>query len=218
MNSSPFISHCKRGLGLQESSTRLLRSSRRPIQLKKSELGLRGLYLAGAPRAGCARRMSWRRFPRNFGKAWSREQRCSVTPAGTPRELGRRSGESGAACNRHSLRPKRPERQRATREHEAFLHERWMLKCFQHWIVDGIPPFGYAHDHFGYRDRLSKPSIEGSGRQPTPGSGAPIKAGEFILGHRRRGDRCASAEAGDPLAKRELHGISEIAGACRQFS
>ena len=49
--------------------------------------------------------------------------------------------------------------------------------------LDGIPPFDYAHEHFGYRDRLSEPQIEGSGIQPTPGSGAPVKAGEFILGH-----------------------------------
>ena len=49
--------------------------------------------------------------------------------------------------------------------------------------LDGIPPFDYAHEHFGYRDRLSEPQIEGSGIQPTPGSGAPVKAGELILGH-----------------------------------
>src|SRR5262249_10151911 len=45
------------------------------------------------------------------------------------------------------------------------------------------PPFDYAHDHFGYRDRLSQPVIDGSGEEPTPGSGAPLKPGEFILGY-----------------------------------
>jgi len=49
--------------------------------------------------------------------------------------------------------------------------------------VEATPPFEYAHDHFGYRDRLSQPVIEGSGDEPTPGSGAPLKAGEFILGY-----------------------------------
>jgi Dyp-type peroxidase family len=49
--------------------------------------------------------------------------------------------------------------------------------------LEGFPPFDYAHEHFGYRDRLSEPQIEGSGVEPTPGSGAPVKAGEFILGH-----------------------------------
>jgi Dyp-type peroxidase family len=46
-----------------------------------------------------------------------------------------------------------------------------------------VPPFTYAHDHFGFRDRLSQPVIEGAGEEPTPGSGAPLKAGEFILGY-----------------------------------
>jgi deferrochelatase/peroxidase EfeB len=49
--------------------------------------------------------------------------------------------------------------------------------------VGAIPPFDYAHEHFGYRDRLSEPVIEGTGAVPTPGSGAPLKAGEFILGY-----------------------------------
>src|SRR5204863_7450251 len=49
--------------------------------------------------------------------------------------------------------------------------------------LEATPPFGYAHDHFGYRDRLSQPVIEGSGDVPTPGSGPPLKAGEFILGY-----------------------------------
>src|SRR4029079_3982405 len=49
--------------------------------------------------------------------------------------------------------------------------------------LDATPPFDYAHDHFGYRDRLSEPAIEGAGVTPTPGSGAPLKPGEFILGY-----------------------------------
>ena len=49
--------------------------------------------------------------------------------------------------------------------------------------LNATPPFNYAHDHFGFRDRLSQPVIEGSGEEPTPGSGAPLKPGEFILGY-----------------------------------
>ena len=48
--------------------------------------------------------------------------------------------------------------------------------------LEAIPPFEYAHDHFGYRDRLSQPVIEGSGDEPTPGR-EPLKPGEFILGY-----------------------------------
>ena len=44
-------------------------------------------------------------------------------------------------------------------------------------------PFRYVVEHFGYRDRLTTPEIEGTGIEPTPGSGPPIKAGEFILGY-----------------------------------
>jgi Dyp-type peroxidase family len=49
--------------------------------------------------------------------------------------------------------------------------------------LKAVPPFDHAHDHFGYRDRLSQPVIEGSGEEPTPGSGGPFKPGEFILGY-----------------------------------
>ena len=49
--------------------------------------------------------------------------------------------------------------------------------------LQAIPPFGYAHEHFGYRDRSSEPAIEGDGIEPTPGTGEPLKPGEFILGY-----------------------------------
>jgi Dyp-type peroxidase family len=35
----------------------------------------------------------------------------------------------------------------------------------------------------GYRDGIDQPPIEGSGVEPLPGQGRPIKAGEFILGY-----------------------------------
>ncbi len=40
--------------------------------------------------------------------------------------------------------------------------------------LDAIPPYNYAHDHFGYRDRLSQPVIEGTGVEPTPGTAAGL--------------------------------------------
>ena len=49
--------------------------------------------------------------------------------------------------------------------------------------LQAVPPLDYPHDHFGYRDRLSEPVIEGSGLEPTPGTGAPLKPGEFIIGY-----------------------------------
>ena len=67
-------------------------------------------------------------------------------------------------------------------------HERLVARCegvevLSSLDLEAIPPFDYAHEHFGYRDRLSQPVIEGSGEESTPGSGAPLKAGEFILGY-----------------------------------
>jgi len=43
----------------------------------------------------------------------------------------------------------------------------------------------------GYKDGIDQPAIEGSGDEPLPGRGRPIKAGEFILGY--------PGEAGVPL-------------------
>jgi hypothetical protein len=31
--------------------------------------------------------------------------------------------------------------------------------------LNATPPFNYAHDHFGFRDRLSQPMMEGSGEE-----------------------------------------------------
>ncbi|MBT2493713.1 peroxidase [Streptomyces sp. ISL-96] len=44
---------------------------------------------------------------------------------------------------------------------------------------------------FGYRDGFSQPVVEGSGAEPLPGDGRPIKAGEFVLGY--------ASETGLPL-------------------
>ena len=75
------------------------------------------------------------------------------------------------------------ERGRCAAEHRTFLAQCGGVEVLSTLDLEATPPFDYAHDHFGYRDRLSQPVIEGSGDTPTPGSGAPLKAGEFILGY-----------------------------------
>jgi Dyp-type peroxidase family len=75
------------------------------------------------------------------------------------------------------------ERVRCVGEHEKLVAECAGVEVLSVLDLNASPPFNYAHDHFGYRDRLSQPVIEGSGEEPTPGSGAPLKAGEFILGY-----------------------------------
>jgi Dyp-type peroxidase family len=76
-----------------------------------------------------------------------------------------------------------PERERCALEHRKLVAECQGVEVLSALDLEATPPFEYAHDHFGYRDRLSQPVIEGSGDEPTPGSGAPLKAGEFILGY-----------------------------------
>src|SRR6516165_35992 len=75
------------------------------------------------------------------------------------------------------------EHRRATGEHDKLVARCEGVRSLSVLDLNATPPFNYAHDHFGYRDRLSQPVIEGSGEEPTPGSGAPLKAGEFILGY-----------------------------------
>ena len=75
------------------------------------------------------------------------------------------------------------EHARCQAEHEKLVARCDGVRVLSALDVAATPPFEYAHDHFGYRDRLSQPVIEGSGEEPTPGSGAPLKAGEFILGY-----------------------------------
>jgi len=75
------------------------------------------------------------------------------------------------------------ERERCRVEHEALLEKCEGVERLSFLDLEATPPFEYAHDHFGYRDRLSQPIIEGTGETPTPGSGAPLKPGEFILGY-----------------------------------
>jgi Dyp-type peroxidase family len=75
------------------------------------------------------------------------------------------------------------EHARATGVHDELVARCDGVRSLSFLDLNATPPFNYAHDHFGFRDRLSQPVIEGSGEEPTPGSGAPLKAGEFILGY-----------------------------------
>src|SRR5436190_6330039 len=62
------------------------------------------------------------------------------------------------------------------------------IKVLSALNLEALPPFdGVPREHFGYRDRLSQPVIEETGEQPTPGSGAAVKAGEFFLGYEDEG-------------------------------
>lgn len=72
---------------------------------------------------------------------------------------------------------------RCTDEHAKLVASCPGVEVISTLDLIATPPFDYAHDHFGYRDRMSQPVVEGTGEVPTPGSGAPLKAGEFIAGY-----------------------------------
>jgi Dyp-type peroxidase family len=84
------------------------------------------------------------------------------------------------------------ERARAAEEYKKYAAQFRSVALLSTLELEAIPPYDYPHEHFGYHDRLSEPTIEGTGDVPTPGSGAPLKPGEFFLGY--------PDEAGEPGA------------------
>ena len=105
------------------------------------------------------------------------------------------------------------EHARATGVHDELVARCDGVRSLSVLDLNATPPFNYAHDHFGFRDRLSQPVIEGSGEEPTPGSGAPLKPGEFILGYP---DEHGSPDLPQPevlCPQWKLHGLPAVAGA-----
>src|SRR5271170_7619642 len=66
------------------------------------------------------------------------------------------------------------EKERCQAEHQKLVAQCDGVETLSALDLEATPPFDYAHDHFGYRDRLSQPAIEGTDEAPTPGSGAPL--------------------------------------------
>src|SRR6476620_9880010 len=75
------------------------------------------------------------------------------------------------------------ERERCIKRHDEYLKDNPGVGVLSSLVLEAVPPFDYVHEHFGYRDRLTTPVIEGMGIEPTPGSHPPSKAGEFFLGY-----------------------------------
>ena len=64
------------------------------------------------------------------------------------------------------------ERGRCATEHGKLIAECQGVEVLSTLDLEATPPFDYAHDHFGYRDRLSQPVIEGRGRNRRPARSA----------------------------------------------
>ena len=75
------------------------------------------------------------------------------------------------------------ERERCIQKHDQYLKDNPGVEVLSSLLLEAIPPFDYVHEHFGYRDRITTPVIEGMGVEPAAGCHAPSKAGEFFLGY-----------------------------------
>ncbi|HET7442019.1 MAG TPA: peroxidase [Terriglobales bacterium] len=113
------------------------------------------------------------------------------------------------------------ERERCKHEHQKFLSECAGVEILSSLDLEAIPPFDHAHEHFGYRDRLSQPVIEGMGVEPTSGSGPSIKPGEFFLGYPDEDGRPAGMPQPEILSRNGSYlaylRLQEHVGAFRDF-
>lgn len=75
------------------------------------------------------------------------------------------------------------ERERCKREHATHVENCNGVTVLSSLDLEAIPQYATPHEHFGYRDRLTQPYIEGLDSEPTPGSGPAVKPGEFFLGY-----------------------------------
>src|SRR5690606_16176129 len=75
------------------------------------------------------------------------------------------------------------ERGRGEAAHDELVARHEGVEVLSTIAVGAVPPLDYPHDHFGYRDQITMPVIEGSGDASLPGAGPPLKPGEFILGY-----------------------------------
>ena len=81
------------------------------------------------------------------------------------------------------------ERDRCRMEHDKLVAQCKGVEVLSALDLEATPPFEYAHDHFGYRDRLSQPVIEGTTEIPTPGTARHSSRVNSFSGTRTKPDR-----------------------------
>ncbi|HMS65678.1 MAG TPA: peroxidase, partial [Ignavibacteria bacterium] len=59
------------------------------------------------------------------------------------------------------------ERIRCENKHKEYLTRNPGVEVMSTLLLEAVPPFDYVHEHFGYRDRLTTPVIEGMGVEAT---------------------------------------------------
>ena len=110
---------------------------------------------------------------------------------------------------------------RSIEEHDKLLARTDGVRSLSYLDLNATPPFNYAHDHFGFRDRLSQPVMKGSGEEPTPGSGDPLEPGEFILGYPDENGPVANLPAPEVLSRNGSYmayrRLQEHVGAFREY-
>ena len=141
-----------------------------------------------SPGTGCARSASTTRRSRpsrrSFARGSPRAPSCSgITGAGHPEhwDAGLTAPEFHAIVILFARDV--AERERCKREHADYLARIGGVRLLSSLDLEALPPYGEPREHFGYLDRLTHPSIEGTNDPPTPGSIRAIKAGEFFLGY-----------------------------------
>src|SRR3954452_12085124 len=73
--------------------------------------------------------------------------------------------------------------ERSIQKHMEYIAQYPGVEILSSVHLEGVPPFDYVHEHFGYRDRITRVAIEGIDTETTPGSFPPSKPGEFFLGY-----------------------------------
>ena len=110
---------------------------------------------------------------------------------------------------------------RSLAAHDDLLARTDGVRSLSYLDLNATPPFNYAHDHFGFRDRLSQPVMKGSGEEPTPGSGAALEPGEFILGYPDENGPVADLPQPDQLVRNGSYmayrRLEEHVGAFRDY-
>jgi len=113
------------------------------------------------------------------------------------------------------------QRDRSAAEYEQYLAANAGAHRLSSLDLQAIPPLEYSHDHFGYRDRLSHCVVEGSDEVSNPGSGGPLKAGEFFLGYADETGEIAALPQPEALTRNGSYlayrRLQEHVGAFRDF-